>query len=68
MTFELEIPTSEEDIFITGNQASLGDWNPRKVILNKTSPNKRSITLQISSPAEFKFTRGSLATEAVIEG
>ena len=65
-TFVVQVPNESDTLYITGNQASLGDWDPGTVMLNKISARKRSITLPLTYPAEFKFTRGTWESEGYI--
>ncbi len=60
---ELEYPIGEGDIYITGNQEALTNWNPKGVKMNKTDGNIYSIDLNLQLPAEFKFTQGDWDTE-----
>ena len=62
------VPNKNDEVYITGNQLELANWNPKELILKNTSEFKREITLKIHTPAQFKFTRGSWDTEALIEG
>ena len=55
-------------VYITGNQSSLGDWNPNKIEMKKTTDYERSIVLKVQSPAQFKFTKGSWDTELQVIG
>ncbi|WP_158281518.1 DUF5700 domain-containing putative Zn-dependent protease [Sediminitomix flava] len=66
VTFRVEVPSPSDEVFITGNKAALGDWNPDQVKLNKKDASLiREIKVQINSPAAFKFTRGSWGTEGI---
>ncbi len=59
----------EEDIFITGNHPSLGEWHPDKIRLTRDEkePDYRVIQFQLphNSYLEYKFTRGSWETEGL---
>lgn len=66
VTIEVEVPRETDTLYITGNQPALGDWDASAVMLKKTSANKRSITLPLTFPAEFKFTRGNWDKEGYI--
>lgn len=59
------IPESET-LYITGNHAELGNWNPKKVALTRLDPTVWGGTYQIFSgdELEFKITRGSWETQA----
>lgn len=67
VTFKIKVPNENDEIFITGNQESLGNWIPNKIKMNKVSSLEREITLQLQDPVEVKFTRGSWDTEAWIK-
>lgn len=62
---ELECPWAEGDVFITGNQPALADWNPEGVKLNQVNDSTYSIDLNLRLPAEFKFTLGSWDTPII---
>jgi predicted alpha/beta superfamily hydrolase len=64
VTFKIKVPDENDEIFITGNQESLGNWKPDKIKMNKKSPFEREITLQVQDPVEVKFTKGSWDSEA----
>ena len=56
-----------KDIYITGNQDALKNWNPKGVKLQAENDSIFSIELKLKLPAQFKFTRGSWETEAYIK-
>ncbi len=62
----VSVPEKTDEVFIVGNQESLGNWEPNKVKMTKISDYEREITLNLTFPAEFKFTRGSWETEGYI--
>jgi hypothetical protein len=68
VTFKVIVPDKNDEVYITGNQPELANWNPKELILKSTSAFEREISLKIHTPAQFKFTRGSWDTEAMIEG
>ncbi|MFN5416848.1 MAG: alpha/beta hydrolase-fold protein [Flavobacteriia bacterium] len=65
-TIRVSVPNQTDEVYIVGNQESLGNWQPDKVKLNKISEYEREISLSLTFPAEFKFTRGNWDSEAVI--
>lgn len=65
-TIKVSVPNETDEVFITGNQESLGNWQPEKVKMNKISKYEREVSLTLSFPAEFKFTRGHWESEAII--
>ena len=56
---ELECPWAGGDVFITGNQDVIANWEPSGIKMNKTEENKYAIDLNVQLPVEFKFTQGS---------
>ncbi|MDE6255680.1 MAG: hypothetical protein K2M39_05755 [Muribaculaceae bacterium] len=48
----------EGDIYITGNQSALANWNPEGVKMTTINDTTRVIDLNLRLPAEFKFTQG----------
>lgn len=67
-TIRLKVNDKNDIVYITGNQPTLGDWNPNKVEMKKISDLEREIILEIQSPAQFKFTKGSWDTEIEVVG
>ncbi|MCM1517465.1 MAG: alpha/beta hydrolase-fold protein [Pseudoflavonifractor sp.] len=55
----LDAPAITGDVYITGNQAALADWNPQGIRMEKTGDTTYSIELNLRLPAEFKFTQGT---------
>ncbi len=68
VTIKLKVLDKEDTIYITGNQDNLGNWNPEKIQMQKSSDYERDITLQLKSPAQFKFTKGTWDTEVLAKG
>ncbi len=56
---ELKMDTPEGDIYITGNQEALANWNPQGVKMRRIDDTTYAIDLELKLPAEYKFTRGS---------
>lgn len=67
ITIKVLTPNKTDEVFIVGNQPSLGDWNPSKVRMNKTSDFERELTVSVTFPAEFKFTRGNWESQGVFK-
>jgi enterochelin esterase-like enzyme len=65
-TIRVSVPNSTDDVYIVGNQERLGNWQPEKIKMNKISEYEREISLNLTFPAEFKFTRGNWNSEAII--
>ncbi len=68
VTIRVKVNNKNDIVYITGNQANLGDWNPNKVKMKKLSEFEREIVLKIASPAQFKFTKGTWETELKVVG
>jgi hypothetical protein len=68
ITIRVKVTDKDDIIYITGNQPSMGDWNPNRVEMKKISEFEREIILEIQSPAQFKFTKGSWDTELQVVG
>jgi predicted alpha/beta superfamily hydrolase len=66
-TIKISVPKKTDEVFIVGNQKNLGDWQPDKIKMKKTSDFEREISLNLTFPAEFKFTRGNWDSEAIVE-
>ena len=68
VTFVITVPNKDDEIYITGNQPELGNWNPSLLKLNKKNGLERNITLKIHLPAQFKFTKGNWEKEGEVKG
>ena len=55
---ELSGENIEGDVFITGNQPGLADWNPKGIKMKKVNDTTFVADLSLHLPAEFKFTQG----------
>ncbi len=67
VTILVKVPNKNDELYITGNQTSLGNWNPGLVKMTKKSDFEREIKVKLHSPAQFKFTKGSWDTEAEVK-
>ncbi len=68
VTIKVKVLHKKDNIYITGNQDHLGNWNPKEIKMNKVSDLEREIKLKLKSPAQFKFTRGNWESEAEVTG
>ena len=66
VTIKVIVPSKTYEVYVTGNQESLGNWDPSVVKMNKVSGFEREIAADISYPAEFKFTKGKWENEGII--
>lgn len=64
-TIKVIVPHKTDEVYITGNQKSLGNWNPNAIKMKRVSNYERSITLTLNYPAEFKFTKGDWESEGI---
>ena len=55
---ELKGDDLKGDVYITGNQEALANWDPKVVKMNHVNDGTYAIDLQLHLPAYFKFTRG----------
>jgi predicted alpha/beta superfamily hydrolase len=63
ITITLTVPNKTDEVYIVGNQESLGNWEASAVKMDKISDFERTIQLKVNYPIEFKFTKGSWETE-----
>jgi hypothetical protein len=59
----VNVPENSGDVYITGNQSSIGNWNPNVIKLNKTGETTRQITFKTYPDLKFKLTKGNWETE-----
>ena len=68
VTIKVKTLKEQDTVYIVGSQNALGNWDPGKIRMTKTSALEREVTLKLKSPAQFKFTRGSWDSEAEVIG
>ena len=68
VSITVTVPAPSDTVYITGNQAALGNWNPAALQLEKVSALERTITLDLQRPAQLQFTRGDWPSKAYVEG
>lgn len=58
---------STSTVYVSGNDSTLGYWNPSGVMLNKINSSSwtKTFYFQSGTDIEFKFTKGSWNTEAL---
>ena len=64
---EIVVKDAKQEVYITGNQKSLGMWNPGLIKLKHINDSIRAIDVDLHLPALFKFTLGSWKYEAGFE-
>lgn len=69
VTLEIISPTLDDSakIYVAGNIEELGNWNPSKVMLDNRNNRSWRKTIEVikGTRLEYKFTKGSWATEAL---
>lgn len=62
-----DVQPVDTSIFITGNHAAVGNWNPSAIPMTKQNDGTWRIEIQIQKgfKLEYKFTKGSWGAEAV---
>ncbi|OYQ43517.1 alpha/beta hydrolase-fold protein [Flavobacterium aurantiibacter] len=64
----VEVSNPKAELYITGNQNAVGNWNPAAIKMNRLSDKERSIKLKVQAPFIFKITQGSWESEATLDG
>jgi len=67
VTFRLKVQQEDDEVYITGNQEPLGNWEPSKVRMKKVAPLEREITLKVQDPVMVNFTRGTWESQLWIK-
>ncbi|MBD0405403.1 alpha/beta hydrolase-fold protein [Flammeovirga sp. EKP202] len=67
VTITCKVPHKKDQVYIVGNQKALGNWNPDKVKLEVVNDSIRTISLEVTNPAIFKFTRGDWSNEGFLK-
>lgn len=63
----VKVPNRSDNVFISGNQESLGNFKEGKIKLNFKSDFIREIELNLTSPADVRFIGGPNKTEAILK-
>ncbi|MDX1673216.1 MAG: alpha/beta hydrolase-fold protein [Longimicrobiales bacterium] len=58
VTFRVHVPDPDADIWISGNQESLGGWGPDRLKLERVSPLVREITVSVRDHVELRLFGG----------
>ncbi len=56
---ELKGKSLSGEVYITGNQDALDNWNPKGVKMKQVNDSTYTIDLKLRLPAEYKFTQGT---------
>lgn len=65
ITLVVTVPDAADEVYVSGDQPVLGDWNPAAVEMTCISPRERAVSLPLQLPATFKFTRGDWDAEGI---
>jgi hypothetical protein len=68
VTFEVMVPSEDDEVYIAGDHEALGGWDPSAIKLIHGKGKIRTISMDLPSPITFKFTRGSWQSEGFISG
>ncbi len=63
----VKVPNIDDDVFISGNQEALGNFQEGKIKLDSKPELIREIELYLTSPADVRFVGGPNKTEAVLK-
>ena len=63
---ELQGEALKGDVYITGNQPELNNWDAKGVKMTHVNDTTCAVDLQLHLPAYFKFTRGDWDHEAFL--
>lgn len=64
---EIVVKDAKDEIYITGNQPALGNWDAGKIKMKHVNDSIRAIDVDLHLPAQFKFTKGSWKEEAIFD-
>ncbi|WKK67036.1 alpha/beta hydrolase-fold protein [Lutimonas zeaxanthinifaciens] len=67
ITIRAKVPDENDELYITGNQENIGNWNPGLLKMKKVSAFERELKLSVKDITEFKFTRGSWDSDAWVK-
>ena len=57
VTIRVEVPDEADEIWISGNQPSLGDWATDELRMARVAPRVREITVPVHDHVEVRFYR-----------
>lgn len=66
IVIKVMVPNDTDDVYIVGNQAAFGNWDPSIVKFKSVAPKERILKVDVQYPLEFKLTKGSWDTEAFL--
>lgn len=63
----VNVPNKVDEVYITGNQKVLGNWEEGKIRMDSISPFKRKISLTLANKTQIRFTNGNSKSNKVAE-
>jgi predicted alpha/beta superfamily hydrolase len=63
----VNVPNKTDEVYITGNQKELGNWEEGKIKMDSISPFKRKISLTLVNKTQIRFTNGNSKSNKVAE-
>lgn len=63
----VNVPNKNDEVYITGNQKILGDWEEGKIKMDSVNPFKRKISLILNNKTQIRFTNGNLKSNKVAD-
>lgn len=58
VTFRVHVPDPDDEIWISGNQESLGGWGPDRLKLERVAPRVREVTVSVRDHVELRIFDG----------
>ncbi len=63
----VNVPNKMDEVYITGNQKELGNWEEGKIKMDSISPFERKISLILENKIQIRFTNGNSKFNKVAE-
>jgi hypothetical protein len=67
ISITVNVPNKTDEVYITGNQKELGNWEEGKIKMDSISPFKRKISLTLTNKTQIRFTNGNSKSNKVAE-
>ena len=67
ISITVNVPNKTDEVYITGNQKELGNWEEGKIKMDSISPFKRKISLTLVNKTQIRFTNGNSKSNKVAE-
>jgi len=63
----IKVPNKTDEVYITGNQKVLGDWEEGRIKMDSISPFERRIFLNLKDKTQIRFTNGNSKSNKVAD-